>query len=77
MVFLVLVIVRAEFGEHLAEHALISRIFCRHEALDQLEHAVANLIAVGVDGERGPSMLLAYVIACAGEVFDGVEDRSV
>ena len=77
MVFLVLVIVRAEFGERLAEHALISCIFCRHEAFDQLEHAVANLIAVGVDGERRPPTLLAYVVACAGEVFDGVEDCSV
>mgnify|MGYP001135679666 CR=1 FL=1 len=77
MVLLVLAVVSPKLGKRLLKHTAVARILGRHKTLNQLEHAVSHLVAIGIDGKRGPSMQFADMIARARKVFERVEKRAV
>ena len=77
VVLFVLRIVRAELAVGALEHDGVASVLGGHETLDEFEHAVSHLIAIGVDGKRGPSMRFADMVARARKVFERVEQRAV
>lgn len=77
VVLFVLAVVGAKLCQGGLEHHSVAGILRGHEALDQLEHAVADLVAVLVDGEGGPSVQLAGMVAGKGEILQCVEDGAV
>ena len=77
VIFFVLAVVSTELGKRLLEHTAIAGVLGRHEALDQLEHTVAYLVAILVDGEGGPTVHLAGMVTCGGKVVEGVQDGAV
>ena len=77
MVLLVLAVVSPKLGKRLLKHTAVARILGRHKALNQLEHAVSHLVAVLVNGKRGPAVHLAGMVAGGRQVFERVEDGAV
>ena len=77
MVLLVLAVVSPKLGKRLLKHTAVARILGRHKALNQLEHAVSHLVAVLVNGKRGPAVRLAGMVAGGRQILERVEDGAV
>ena len=77
VVLLVLAVVSPKLGKRLLKHTAVARILGRHKALNQLEHAASHLVAVLVDGKRGPAVRLAGMVAGGRQVLERVEDGAV
>ena len=77
VVFLVLAVVSPKLGKRLLKHAAVACVLGGHKALNQLEHAVSHLVAVLVNGKRGPAVRLAGMVAGGRQVLERVEDGAV
>ena len=77
VVFAMLGIVGAVIGEGPLKNAAVPGKLRGNEALDQLDLAIAHLVAELVLREGWPAAHFAHMVARAGKVFKRVEQRSI
>lgn len=77
VILLMLAVIGPKLGKRLLKHMAVAHILGRHKALNQLEHAVSHLVAVLVNGKRGPAVRLAGMVAGGRQVLERVEDGAV
>lgn len=65
VILLMLAVIGPKLGKRLLKHMAVAHILGRHKALNQLEHAVSHLVAVLVNGKRGPAVRLSGMLPAA------------